>query len=165
MAYATVQDLISRFGQRELVQLTDLDNLPPTTVNEARVQLALDDASALVDAYIGQAYKLPLTGCAKPVTVPGEDPEYVTPPLLVQLTSDLARFNLYDDLAPENEVARRQAAAIKQLGAIGEGKAVLSCPWGGEPGQALGATAQSGGEDVAYSFSCRSVTDDTLRGY
>lgn len=165
MAYASLADLVARFGQRELAELTDQDNMPPSVIDEDRVQTALDDAASVVDSYIGQVYKLPLVGCAKPVTVPGAEPEYVAPPHLVRLTCDLARFNLYDDLAPENEVARRHAAAKKELEAIAQGKAVLACPWGGEPGVALGATAQTGGDDVAYSFSGRSVTDESLRGY
>lgn len=165
MAYATLNDLVARYGERELIQLTDLVNMPPSAIDADRVQIALDDASAVVDSYVGQVYALPLQGCAKPVTVPGADPEYMAPPQLVRITCDLARFNLYDDLAPESEVASRQKAALKELDSLAQGKTVLSCPWGGQPGTPLVSNAQTGGEDVAYSFSCRSITDETMRGY
>ena len=48
MAYATLQDLISRFGQRELVEVTDQDNMPPSTIDQDRVQVALDESAGRV---------------------------------------------------------------------------------------------------------------------
>lgn len=41
MNYATVQDMIDRFGEAELIQLTDLDLL---AVQAPKAQRALDDA-------------------------------------------------------------------------------------------------------------------------
>lgn len=164
MSYATVQDMIDRFGELELVQLTDTVNIPPSAVNTARVEVKLGDAQAFVDGYVGQVYRLPLRGCAKPATVSGSALEYVPPPVLTRLSCDLARYYLHDDLAPENEVYRRFKAAVKELEAIAAGAAQLACPWGGSPGELVGADAQQGAE-VAYSFSPRQVTDDTLRGF
>jgi len=164
MAYANLADLVARFGQAELVQLTDTTNIPPTTVDEARVAVKLEDAQAFVDGYVGQVYRLPLAGCAKPL--PGGAVELVPPPLLTRLTCDLARYYLYDDLAPENEVYRRYKAALGELEAIAAGRVQLSCPWGGAPGQPLAGDAQSGsGGETWSSFSPRAVTDDTLRGF
>ena len=71
MPYATQQDMIDRFGELELVQLTDTVNIPPCAVNTARVEVKLGDAQAFVDGYVGQVYRLPLRGCAKPATLPG----------------------------------------------------------------------------------------------
>lgn len=164
MSYATVQDMIDRFGELELVQLTDTVNIPPSAVNTARVEVKLGDAQAFVDGYVGQVYRLPLRGCAKSATQPGGPMEYVAPPVLTRLTCDLARYYLHDDLAPENEVYRRVKAALKELEAIAAGATQLACPWGGSPGELVGADAQQGAE-VAYSFSPRQVTDDTLRGF
>lgn len=164
MSYATVQDMIDRFGELELVQLTDTVNIPPSAVNTVRVEVKLGDAQAFVDGYVGQVYRLPLRGCAKPASVPGGALEYVPPPALTRLSCDLARYYLHDDLAPENEVYRRFKAAVKELEAIAAGAAQLACPWGGSPGELVGADAQQGAE-VAYSFSPRQVTDDTLRGF
>lgn len=165
MIYATVADMSARFTELEMIQLTDRDNIPPTTVDTVRVELKIADAQAFVDGYVGQVYRLPLKGCAKPATEPGGPIEYVAPPVLIRLTCDLARYYLHDDLAPENEVYRRYKAAVKELDAIVAGTSMLSCPWGGSPGDLVGSDAQSGGDHVQSCFSPRAVTDETLRGF
>lgn len=165
MIYATVADMIARFGELEIIQLTDLDNIPPSVIDETRVETKIDDACAFIDGYVGLVYRLPLVGCAKPVTVAGATPEYVSPPVLVRIACDLARYYLHDDLAPENEVYRRYKAAVKELEAISKGESQLACPWGGSPSQLIAADAQSGGNEVWSQFSPRQVTDDSLRGF
>ncbi len=165
LIYATPADLVARFGERELVQLTDASNIPPSVIDVARVETKLGDAAAFVDGYVGQVYRLPLLGCAKPLTAPGGEVQYAPPPVLTRLTCDLARYYLYDDLAPEHEVYRRYKAAVRELEAIAEGVAQLACPWGGSPGELIGADAQSGSGEVRYQFSPRSMTDDNLRGF
>lgn len=164
MDYATVQDMIARFGELELIQLTDTDNIPPSVIDESRVAVKLGDAQAFVDGYVGQCYRLPLTGCLKPATVVGAEPATVPPPVLTRLVCDLARYYLYDDLAPENEVYRRYQAAVKELEAIAAGRALLACPWGGSPGSLLTADVQSCEATTQFSFR-RQVTDDDLRGF
>ncbi len=162
MAYATLADMTARFGESELAQLTDDANIPPSTVNPVTVTLKLDDAGAFIDGYVGQVYRLPLRGCAKPTA--GE-PLYVPPPVLTRLSCDIARYYLYDDLAPEHEVYRRFKAAVAELEAVAEGRAQLACPWGGSPGDLIGADAQSGSAETEHCFSPRAITDDTLRGF
>jgi len=164
MIYATVADLVSRFGELELVQLTDLVNFPPSVIDEPRVEVKLADAAAFVDGYVGQMYRLPLRGCAKPATVVGGPITYVAPPVLARLTCDVARYYLHDDLAPENEVYRRFKAATKELDAIASGVTLLACPWGGSAGDLVRSDVLQR-NDVAYCFSPRQITDDTLRGY
>lgn len=158
MIYAAVQDLVDRFGERELVQLTDPELL---AVDAARVQLKLDDAHALADGYLARVYALPLAGCAKPVGVGAVD--YVPPPQLTRIVCDVARYYLYDDLAPEAEVYRRFKAACAELQAIADGKAVLTCPWGGAPG-APTATGPAAGDTWA-EFRPRAITPDVDEGY
>lgn len=163
MAYATIADITARFGEAELVQLTDTVNIPPSTVNPVRVALKLEDAAAFIDGYVGQVYRLPLRGCAKPA--PNGGTVYVPPPVLTRLACDLARYYLYDDLAPEHEVYRRYRAAVTELETIAEGRAQLACPWGGSPGELLGSDAQSGSAETQHCFSPRAITDETLRGF
>lgn len=163
MSYATVADMVARFGALELIQLTDVDNIPPSTIDEARVELKLEDASSFIDGYVGQVYRLPLLGCRTPM-IPGQPVEYAMPPVLVRMACDVARYYLHDDLAPENEVYRRYKAVLAELDAIALGKSMLSCPWGGSPGVLVAADAQQG-TDVHFDFSPRAVTDDTLRGF
>lgn len=164
MIYATVADMIARFTEAEMILLTDTVNIPPETVDVARVEVKLADATAFVDGYIGQIYRLPLRGCIKPSAVPGGVAEYQTPPVLTRLVCDLARYYLHDDLAPENEVYRRYKAALAELDAIATGRSQLACPWGGTPGDLVGADAQTGTETLS-SFPRRQLNDDSLRGY
>ena len=164
MDYATVQDLIARFGERELIQLTDHDE--QAEVKTAKVDTVLGDAHAYVDGYVGKVYRLPLAGCPKPAPVPGNANavQLVAPPLLTRMVCDVARYYLYDDLAPEHEVYIRFKAVTKELEAIAKGDMVVSCPWGGVPGATLTGEDPGAGE-VLFRFSPRQVTDDTLRGF
>lgn len=159
MQYASVQDLIDRFGEAELIQLTDPD--AQAAVQTARVQRALDDAQALADGYLGRVFALPLAGCAKPVGVGAV--EYVPPPQLTRIVCDVARYYLYDDLAPEAEVYRRFKNASAELQAIADGKAVLGCPWGGTPGEPAGAGPVAG--ETLYDFAPRAIGGDVSGGY
>lgn len=161
MRYATVADMLARFSEAELIQLTDPDM---TAVNAARIDVKLDDAQATIDGWIGQVYRLPLQGCAKPLTTLGGEPERVPPPQLVRIACDLARFWLRDAVSDDSDVYRRYQAAMAELKAIAEGRAQLACPWGGAAGDLVGSDAQQGTE-VLYGFAPRSITDDALRGF
>ena len=161
--YATVADLIDRFGESEMIGLTDPDN---TSVQSDRAQRKLDDAHALANSYVGMAYRLPLAGCAKPAPQPGNPQavECVAPPLLTRLVCDIARYYLYDDKCTD-EVLKRYEQAKQELLHISQGKATLACPWGGVAGDPLSADPQAGGCEVGYSFPARQMTDETLRGF
>ena len=161
--YATVADLIDRFGEAEMIGLTDPDN---TAVQSDRAQRKLDDAHALANSYVGMAYRLPLAGCAKPAPQPGNPQAvgYVAPPLLTRLVCDIARYYLYDDKSTD-EVLKRYEQAKQELLHISQGKATLACPWGGVAGDPLSADPQAGGCEVGYSFPARQMTDETLRGF
>lgn len=163
MNYATAQDLVDRYGERELIELTDPDL---QVVQLDKATRAIEDAQAYVDSFVGRVYGLPLAGCVKPAPVLG-DPfatALVPPPQLVRITADVARYYLYKDFAPENEVYLRYKAATTELQAIGDGKAVLVCPWGGSPGVMLQGS-QPGEAEVLHGFSPRRMSDDDLRGF
>ncbi len=163
MSYASVQDMTDRFGARELIQLTDPDQL---AIVPAKVERALGDAHALADGLLSRVYRLPLTGCVKPAPTEGNPQATVTvpPPQLVRIVCDVARYYLYDDLAPESEIVRRFKQAQAELQAIADGKAQLMCPWGGAPGAPLTSGALGEGETF-YEFSPRKITDDSAGGY
>lgn len=163
MNYATVQDMIDRYGEPEMIQLTDPDIL---AVQASKAQRALDDAQAFADSFVGRVYRLPLPGCSQPAPVPGEPHavQWVAPPQLTRVVCDVARYYLYSNLAPEHEVYLRYKAAQQELAQIAEGKVVLSCPWGGTPG-ALVAGNAPGDAEVLYGFAPRHITDTSLRGF
>ena len=162
MIYAAVKDLVDRFGEAELVQLSDRDgtgSMGTTVINRA-----IADATAFADGYLGRVYRLPLAGCAKPVTVPGAAPEYACPPVLTRMVCDLARYYLYTDLADDHEAARRYKAAQSDLAGIAAGKILLSCPWGGTPGALLGDDVLQPNEAM-HSFACWQIGRDAEQGY
>lgn len=166
MIYATRQDMTQRFGEAELIALTDRDGTGQ--IGAAVLARAMDDAQATVDGYIGKLYRLPLAGCLKPATVPtggmASTAFYVSPPMLTRLACDLARYYLYTDLPDEHEVARRHKQAMTELMSIATGKTQLVCPWGGSPGVALDADPLEA-QEVMHSFAPRQMSADNLRGF
>lgn len=162
MKYATVADMVSLFGEIELIQLTD--PAANVAIDTAKVEARIADAQTVVDSWIGRVYRLPLRGCAEPGATPGDPVTYVVPPQLVRIACDIARFYLYKDVAPDNVIYLRYKAAQAELQAIADGKAGLACPLGCLPGDLVGADAQEGWE-VRHSFSPRQITDDSTRGY
>lgn len=59
-SYATPSDLVARYGEDALVQLTDRTS-PPSRIIDPRVaEDALFGASAEADAYVGTRYAVPL---------------------------------------------------------------------------------------------------------
>jgi len=103
MTYATQQDLIDRFGETELVQLSN--RAGGATVDATVVDRALADADAEIDSYLAARYTLPLS----PV-----------PEVVARLAADMARFYLYDDRATE-QVSKRYDNAVKLLKSIAAG--------------------------------------------
>lgn len=164
MKYATIQHLVDRFGELEIIELTDPDHL--ASVQPAKAERALEDAQSYADGFVGRVFRLPLAGCKKPAPVPDNQyaVEYVPPPQLTRIVCDVARYYLYDDLAPEHEVVQRYKAAERELQLIADGKSVLACPWGGAAGQIVAGEMPGEGE-CFWHFSPRRITDEDLRGF
>ncbi len=100
MSYAARADMEARFGADEINALTgDTD---------VRLEAALADADAMIDAALVPAYDLPLPDC----------------PLLTAIAADLARARLYDE-EPPKQVLGAASAARGQLKKIAEGKVSL----------------------------------------
>lgn len=128
MSYAGVPDLVERFGERELVELTD--RASTGAIDVAVAERALRDASAEIDGYLAARYVLPLAS---------------VPVVLVRLCADLARYYLYDDHAPE-QVNARYKAAVEMLRRISSGEVALGLSEQGEtPASSDGADMVSGG--------------------
>lgn len=107
MAYATQQNMVDRFEEAELIQLTDRENTG--SINTVALGQALDDADAKIDGYLASRYTLPLV----PI-----------PSALVRIACDIARYFLYDNHATE-EVRNRYKDAEKFLLALGKGEITL----------------------------------------
>jgi phage gp36-like protein len=142
MPYATKQDLIDRFGETELKQLTDRTNVPPTTIDDTVVTRALDDATALADGYLGKKYALPLS---------------VTPPVLTKLVADVARYYLHGKRAEKDgPVAIAYKEAVAWLRDVSNGLVQLDADGV--------APSQAGGGSVKATAPGRVFTRDSLKG-
>lgn len=104
MPYAVLSDLVARYGEAELIQLTD--RMGDGAIDAAVVSQALADAGAVIDGYLAGRYTLPLAS---------------VPPILVGYCCDLARSRLYTDTPPEN-ITKRADDAVKFLSLLGQGR-------------------------------------------
>ncbi len=125
MPYTTRAEMIERFGERELIQLTDRSGAG--IIDEAVLSRAMADADAEIDGYLRERYALPLAA---------------VPPVLARLAANIARYNLYDEMAPE-EPRRRYEDAVRTLKAIAKGEVHLGLPTGGAA-PAVGAPKVAG---------------------
>ncbi len=111
MSYAAPQDVINRYPNRDLVQLTNEDPAA-TTVNIDALTQALADASAEIDSYLEARFALPL----------GDPPQ-----VLNRLASDIAMYRL-QALSPLHDLAdarRRYDDAIAMLTKVSAGELTL----------------------------------------
>ncbi|MBI1262953.1 MAG: DUF1320 domain-containing protein [Rhizobiales bacterium] len=139
MSYASQAIMLTKFSERELVQLTDRADEPTGLIDAARMAQALTEAANIINSYIAARYDLPLAS---------------VPDLLVDLECDIARFKLYDSGATE-EVRTRYEDAIARLKAISKGEAVLDIA-GREP--------ESRDDQVYADVGQRIMSRDGLRG-
>ncbi|MFP4131814.1 MAG: gp436 family protein [Thiohalospira sp.] len=108
-AYCTRSDLAERFGERELLDLTDPYG-EHGSIQDGPIDQACQDATGQVDGYLRAAgYTVPL------------DP---VPQLIRAVAADLARAQLYGHQELEH-VRKRREAAVQHLKAIARGEVRL----------------------------------------
>lgn len=100
--YAQKQDLVDRFGEQELIQLTDRADPPSGIISDTVLNRALADADGMIDAALATRYTLPLAS---------------VPKILARAACDIARYYLYEDMPGEVVKARydEAAALLKDL--------------------------------------------------
>ena len=141
MPYATRQGMIDRFGEEELIQLTDRATPPTDMIDDAVLDAALNDADAEINGYIQARYPLPLAS---------------VPLQISRVARDIARYYLYDDSVTET-VENRYKEAIKTLEQIAKGVVHLGLDPVGE------TTASSASPETSADAPVFSPT--TLGGY
>lgn len=109
MPYATQADMLVRFGEPELIQLTDRFDAPLGLIDPDVLGQALARADGEIDSYIAARVSLPLA------TVPAR---------LVDVACDLARYHLYIHAVPEH-VETRYQAAVDWLRLVAKGAVML----------------------------------------
>lgn len=138
MSYCTIQDLIDRFGEAELIQLTDRQRTG--IIDDGVVSRAISDATAEIDGYLAGRYTLPLE------TVPAA---------LTRIACSIARYHLYDARATE-QVSKNYDTALSFLRSVAKGNIAIGAG-------SVAPVPQVGGPQVSASSSV--FNRDTLADY
>lgn len=115
--YATRQDMIDRFGEPEIRQLTDRRDPPAGAIDDAVLTEALEDADGMLDSYLAGRYTLPLAD---------------VPKILKRYACDITRFFLWKDNAGDT-VRRAYEDAEKFLKAVAAGTVSLGLDADNQP--------------------------------
>lgn len=140
MSYATQQNMIDRFGQKEVIQLTDKATPPTGSINATVLGQALGDADAMINGYVSTRYALPMTD---------------VPQQIVRIACDLARYFL--DKKPSEEIKARYDQALAWLRDVSAGRVNLGVS------TSQTTPAPSGGPQT--TGSTRVFDADTLKDY
>ena len=110
--YATLADMVGRYGETEMLRLSVADGPLPATVLPERIERALSAATDTIDSYLRARYRVPLS----PV------PESVNEAACV-----LARFSLASggEREPSEQMGVNRAATIAWLKALATGPVTL----------------------------------------
>lgn len=141
MSYATQADLVERFGEREVIALSDPDGLGQ--IDASRIATAIGHAGDEIDSYLGGRYGLPLAA---------------VPRLLVGICCDIVRYRMSgSDVTETAKVRDRFLDATNRLEKIRDGKLTL----GLDPALSPVGT----GNTVLIQDGRRRFTADTLSDY
>lgn len=110
MTYCTSADYTDRYSEEELIQSTDRHGTG--AVDSAVFDRAAADAAAEIDGYLAGRYPLPLAS---------------VPPILTALASDIVRYRLFPDIAPD-AVRQRYEDARRLLESLASGRVTLGLP-------------------------------------
>lgn len=141
MTYALKANMIARFGEPEVITLTDRANLG--VVDDTVLAGALAEADAEIEPYLAPRHTLPLTN---------------VPKILVGFACDIARYRLCGAGVTETEETRkRYEDAVKFLVKVARG----------EIGLGLDATnvAPAAPSSVQVSAPPRVINSDSMAGF
>jgi len=112
MAYASVDDMVTRFGAVEMIRLSTPQGQPMDQVNPIPIELALGDASDLIDTFCSKRYATPINGA---------------PSSICRAACVLARFDLStgDGKEPSESLRLQRKEIIDWLDRIASGKVNL----------------------------------------
>lgn len=131
--YATAQEFIDHFGQREALALSD--RTKTGAVDDAALERLIGLASDEANGYVGRRYALPLTGTdGAPAT---------TPQPLRLAVLNMARYHgTGTEIRNQEEITTRYKATIKWLEGVAQGLILLGA---GLAPAAAGGAAPTGG--------------------
>jgi phage gp36-like protein len=138
MTYATQADMVKRFGDREMISLTDRDN--EGFINTSVLNDALESADSEINTYLHGHYPLPLTPL---------------PTIVRDYACDIARFRLCGgEVIETQEVRNRYEDARSFFSKVADGKVSLGVNAQNQSAPALAT--------VKATQSDRTFTKDSL---
>lgn len=141
MPYAAEADVITRYGSDAHIMASDRNRDGQSDAESWAT--ALDDATALIDTYIGKRYDVPLT---------------TVPKTVVRCCVDIAMYQLSADGAvATDEQRRRYEDCMKLLDALARGTISLGLP------KPPAEDPKAG--HAAFSSAPRRFSRNTLRGF
>lgn len=141
MAYTTLQELIDRYGEAMLIELTDRGDVSTGAVDAETVTQAIAAAGAQIDGYVGSRYALPMAE---------------TPPLIAKLARAITAWELHIYDAPD-KIKDDYREAVGTLKDIARGAVVLDIA-GNEP-------EGNGSSGVQITDRERPLTAQNLKGF
>lgn len=132
MTYATQQNMLDRFGERELIALTDRDN--SGVMDDAVLANGLKLADDEINPYLVARYALP------PASVPA---------ILSGFACDIARYRLCGaEVVETEEIRNRYKDAIKFLEKVSKGEISLGLDAANQPVSSKGSVRVKSNEPV-----------------
>ena len=107
-SYATIEAMITRFGNEDLVEVTDTETPYTGEINLTKLQAAINAANAEVDAYLSKQLHVPTV---------------LSSPFVQMMACDIARYHvtLGNSRVSERD-EKRYALAVANLKQVNEGK-------------------------------------------
>lgn len=141
MAYCTLPQLIARYSEGLLVQISDRGEASTGMVDAGLVERAIADADALIDGYLKVRYALPIADA---------------PRLVTDLSLRIAIYYAHGQVVSD-KIRDDYREALKTLQQIAQGLVRLDIE-GVEP-------AASGGSGVRTNEPERPLSAETMKGY
>lgn len=143
MTYATRQDMIDRYGEADLIRMTDRAGALDA-IDETVLATALDDAAAEINGYLRKRYDLPL------------DP---VPRILTTMACDIAFYRLLGTQASDvSQAGTFYNSAIAYLRKAAAGEVSLGDETGSDTEDTTIGPLVDDGPDPAFSR-------DSLKGF
>lgn len=124
--YGNVQAMVDRFGDTEIIRLSQIEDRQTEEINAGKVERALTDATAMIDSYLRGRYIVP-------VASPPAD--------LVRAACLIARYDLAKSARsePTEQMQKDYDEICKWLGDVQKGAAIIDAPKLGNPPDGYGA--------------------------
>lgn len=134
--YVTLQGLIDRGWEQQLIQRTDRTNRPASTIDQTTVELHIADACSVIDSYLVKNYTLPLAA---------------VPPSLEKVAADLAIYFIHGNtVEKDGAVDRAYRDGLRWLEQVARGAVALEAEGVVSP-QAGDGRVQLKGPDRIFS--------------